>query len=80
MSRRIYYIMLRPPLEVAIERCRARGGDTLTDPAAIGALHEQVSALGEREKYVVDTSGQVPEDTLEAVGSALASRSFRLGA
>jgi hypothetical protein len=36
--------------------------------------------LGELEKHVVDISGQIPEDTLEAVGSALASRSFRLGA
>ena len=80
MSRPIHYVVLRLPLELAIERCRARGVDTLADPAAIGALHERFSALGELEKHVLDTSGQIPEDTLEAVGSALARRSFRLDA
>lgn len=79
MSRPIHYVVLRPPLDVAIERCRARGGDTLTDPEAIGALHEQFSALGKLEKHVIGTAGQNPDDTLAAVEAAMASGSFRLG-
>ena len=78
--RTIHYVVLRPPLDQAIERCRARGGDTLADPGAIGALHEQFSALGELEKHVIDTTGQSPDDTLVEVRSALASGRFRLGA
>jgi hypothetical protein len=79
VSRPIHYIVLRPPLDAAIERCQARGGDALTDPGAIGALHDQFSALGKLEKHVIDTRGQSPDDTLAAVGSALASGRFRLG-
>jgi hypothetical protein len=54
-------------------------GDTLTDPGAIGALHEKFSALGELEKHVIGTAGQSPDGTLAAVEAALASGRFRLG-
>lgn len=74
----IHYVVLRPPLDVAIDRCRARGGDTLADPEVIGALHEQFSALEKLEKHVIDTTEQSPGDTLAAVESALASGRFRL--
>ncbi len=78
MTRPIHYVVLRPPLDVAIDRCRARGGDTLADPEVIGALHEQFSALGKLEKHVIDTAEQSPDDTLAAVEAAMASGRFRL--
>jgi hypothetical protein len=57
----------------------ARGGDTLTDPGPITALHEQFGALGEFERHVLVTEGFGPEEQLAAVVEALRSGAFRLG-
>jgi broad-specificity NMP kinase len=76
----LHYIVLRPALEAAIERCRLRGGDTLTDPEPISALHEQFSTLDEFENHVIETVGHSPEETLAAVHAGLVSGRFRLGA
>lgn len=54
----IHYIVLRLSLDAAIECCRARGGDTLSDPEPITALHKQSSALGSFERHVLLTSPQ----------------------
>ena len=74
----LHYIVLRPPLAAAIERCRGRGGDTLTDPGPISMLHEQLSSLGSLEKHVIETEGHTPQDTLAAVREAVNSGKFRL--
>ena len=76
----LHYIILRPALDAAIEHCRLRGGDTLTDPQPISELHKQFSMLGEFENHVIETAGHSPEDTLAAVRAGLASGSFRLAA
>lgn len=74
----LHYVVLRPPLDVAIRRCQQRGGDTLTDPVPIGALHQQLSSLGPLERHVLPTEGHTREDTLSAVIQAVESGSFRL--
>jgi len=74
----LHYVVLRPPLEVAIERCRQRGGDTLSDPGPIGDLHQQFSDLGELEPHALRTDGQSRGDTLAAVAAAVESGRFRL--
>lgn len=74
----LHYIVLRPGLDAAIERCRFRGGDTLADPQVIGALHKQFSRLEEYERYVIETVGHSPDDTLAAVQMALLSHRFLL--
>ena len=74
----LHYVVLRPPLEVAIRRCRDRGGDTLTDPEPITALHQQLSKLGELEKHAIDGGDQGRERTLTAVLEAMRSSRFRL--
>jgi hypothetical protein len=74
----LHYVVLRPPLEVAIERCRQRGGDTLSDPGPIGDLHRQFSDLGELEPHALRTDGQSRGDTLAAVAAAVESGRFRL--
>lgn len=74
----LHYVVLRPPLEVAIRRCRDRGGDTLTDPEPITALHQQLSELGELEKHAIDIGDQGRERTLTAVIEAVHSGRFRL--
>jgi AAA domain len=78
VTRPLHYIVLRPPLAVAIERCRLRGGDTLSDPVPITALHTRFSMLGELEEHVIDTTGHSPEDTLDAVRTALQEGQFLL--
>ena len=75
----LHYIVLRPALDTAIERCRCRGGETLADPETISALHQQFSMLGEFEKYVIETAGHSLDDTLAAVQTGLVSGRFRLG-
>jgi cytidylate kinase len=76
----VHYVVLRPPLDVAIERCRKRGGETLTDPEPIAALHQQFSSLGPLERHAVRTEGHDREDTLAAVVEAVQSGAFRLNA
>ncbi|WP_054313601.1 AAA family ATPase [Mesorhizobium sp. 1M-11] len=74
----LHYVVLRPPLEVAIRRCRDRGGDTLTDPEPIAALHRQLSELGNLERHAIDIGDQGREQTLAAVIEALRGGTFRL--
>jgi hypothetical protein len=76
----LHYMVLRPALDAAIERCRLRGGDTLSDPKPISALHRQFSTLGEFENHVIETAGHSPDDTLAAVQAGLVSGRFRLAA
>lgn len=74
----LHYIVLRPLLDVAIQRCRERGGDTLTDSAPITALYQQLSSLGELDRHVLRTEGHSPQDTLNEVIRAVHSGTFRL--
>lgn len=74
----LHYIVLRPLLDVAIRRCRERGGDTLTDPVPITALYQQLSSLGELDQHVLRTEGHSPQDTLNEVIRAVHSGAFRL--
>ncbi|WP_414476493.1 ATP-binding protein [Microvirga sp. M2] len=74
----LHYVVLRPPLDVAIRRCRERGGTTLTDPVPITALYQQLSCLGELERHVLRTDGHSPQDTLSEVINAVHSGALRL--
>ncbi len=74
----LHYIVLRPPLDVAIARCRERGGDTLSDPEPITALHRQLSDLGELQRHMLPTDGLAPQETLRAVIEAVQGGAFRL--
>ena len=76
----LHYVVLRPPLDVAIQRCRERGGDTLTDPGPITSLYRQLSSLDQLERHVLSTKGQTPEATLSAVIRAVQSGEFHLRA
>ncbi|MBO4221825.1 AAA family ATPase [Bradyrhizobium neotropicale] len=74
----LHYIVLEPPLEIAVQRCRARGGDTLTDAEKITAIHQQFCALGDLERHVLQTEGYDPELTAREVSRAMQSGAFRL--
>lgn len=75
----LHYVVLRPPLEIAIQRCGERGGDTLTDPAVIADLHRQMSSLGELERHVLVTDELDREALLDRVIAATRSGAYRLG-
>lgn len=78
LTRPLHYIVLQPPLDAAISRCRARGGETLTDPEVITALHHQLSSLGILEQHALKIAGKSCEETLHAVVTALQSGAYRL--
>lgn len=78
VSTPLHYVVLRPPLDVAIVRCQERGGDTLTDAEAITALHQQFSSLEQLEQHVLRTDGQTRHDTLNLVIKAVEGGKFRL--
>ncbi|WP_081077061.1 ATP-binding protein [Burkholderia pseudomultivorans] len=76
----LHYVVLRPPLDVAILRCQERGGDTLTDPEPITALHRQFSSLEQLERHVLATGGRTRYETLGEVIEAVERGKFRLDA
>lgn len=73
----LHYIVIRPPLDVAIQRCRERRGDTL-DPEAITSLHRQFSSLGELEQHALPAGQHSREDMERMVVEAVNSGAFRL--
>ncbi|RYG39393.1 ATP-binding protein [bacterium] len=75
----VHYVVLRPPIEVAIERCSQRGGDTLTEPGPIRELHQQFGALGNLERHAIATDGLGPAEVVQRVIRALQSGEYRLG-
>lgn len=78
LSTPTHYVVLRPPLDVAVRRCRERGGDTLADPETIAELHRQFSSLDELERHVLPTDGHTRQATLDAVVEAVQGGAFRL--
>ncbi|MCA1405083.1 ATP-binding protein [Ensifer sp. IC3342] len=74
----VHYVVLRPPLDVAIRRCQERGGDSLTDPGPITELHKQFSSLGQFERHALPIDAHTPEDVLGAVSKAVESGAYRL--
>lgn len=78
LSSRIHYVVLHIDVESAIARCQARGGDTLTDPQVIRALHGQLALLGEWGSHALDVRGQSPERALAKVIAAVESGIYLL--
>ena len=74
----LHYVVMRSSLDVAIQRCRERGGNTLTDVEAIASLHRQFSQLGEFERHSLQTEKQSRKETRRLVVEAVASGAFRL--
>lgn len=74
----LHYVILRPPLEVAIQRCKMRGSNTLTDSNVIAQLYRQLSSLGPYEKYVLESEKLTTEKLLNHLIPAVQSGKFRL--
>lgn len=76
----LHYIVLRTSVEEAVARCQARGGDSLTDPAVVAALHAEFADLGGHEDHALNVSGLNRADAMTALQAALASGRYRLSA
>ncbi len=74
----VHYVVLRPDLDEAIRRCRERGGDALSDPGPITALHQQFGQLGAWEGHALSVAGLDTAQTCDAIGVAVQSGRFRL--
>lgn len=73
------YIVLRPALDVTLERARARTAATaLTDADVVADLWRRFSLLGELEPHAIDTTALDADQTAAAVRSALTSPAYVL--
>jgi len=66
-----HYLVLRTDLADAIARCRQRGGETLSDPTVVAALHAQFSDLGQFERHALDVTGLSPGEVVGRVERAV---------
>ena len=65
----VVLVVLRPPLELALERASGRDAGRLSDPAVVEQLWSAFSNLGELERHALDNGGQTAEETAkEALG------------
>lgn len=67
----VFYIVLRPSLDVVIARATNREGETLTAIEPITGLYRAFTALGELETYAVDSDGQTPSETATTLRARL---------
>lgn len=74
----LHYLVLRTSVEEAVTRCQARGGDSLTDPQVVAALHAEFADLGAHEQFVLAVNGLDRAGAMDAVISALESGRHRL--
>ena len=74
----LHYIVLRTSVAEAVARCKARGGDSLTDPVVVSALHGQFADLGTYENHVLPVDGLSRPAALQALVEAVSSNRHRL--
>ncbi|AKC10337.1 MULTISPECIES: AAA family ATPase [Rhizobium/Agrobacterium group] len=74
----LHYIVLRTTVKEAIDRCQARGGDSLGDPLVVADLHARFADLGTFEHHVLSVSGMDNDEALQSVINALQSTRFRM--
>lgn len=74
----LHYMLLRTSAAEAVERCAARGGDSLSDPQVVADLHAQFADLGPYEPHVLSVGGQTRQESLRAVIAGLMSNDYRI--
>lgn len=74
----LHYVVLRPTIEEAIQRCQQRGGETLTDATVITDLYNQLSNLDRLESHVLDVAGKSPKEVTGAVWEIISNRTHLL--
>ena len=76
----LHYVVLRTSADTAVARCAARGGDSLTDPDIVTALHAEFADLGDFDRFVLEVDSLDRAGTLASVLAALAAGRHRLNA
>ncbi|HVV25347.1 MAG TPA: AAA family ATPase [Pseudonocardiaceae bacterium] len=61
------YAVLRPTLAATVARATQRSGAALTDREPIEGLYRAFADLGDLERCVIDSTGQTPARTADAV-------------
>lgn len=87
ISQSVHYVVLRPSLEVTLQRGMGRKGEAprvpghaaLTDEEPIRDLWRQFYDLGRLEPHAIDTSEMTEQEAAAAVVNAVESSQFRLG-
>lgn len=74
----LHYLVLRTSADEAMARCTARGGDSLSDPEVVRALHAEFADLGAYEGHVLEVGGLDRAGAVEAVRAALDTGRYRL--
>lgn len=74
----LHYMVLRTTAAEAVQRCVARGGDSLSDPQIVASLHAEFANLGQYEPHVLPVSGQSPQESLRAVIEGLQLGIYRV--
>jgi adenylate kinase family enzyme len=72
------YVVLRPSLDIALERATGRAGRHLTKTEPIIGLYGAFAELGTLESHVVDSSTQTVGETVECLRVGLRQRRFTL--
>ena len=67
----VSYAVLRPPLDVCIERSRTRHRSRLSDPSVIEQLWSSFADLGPLERHVIDTDDRNAEGTAVSIDALL---------
>jgi len=75
----VHYVILRPGLEVAIDRATSRppltpGSHPLTDTGTIRQMWTQFQNLGPLEGHIIDNGAQDPEETATVVWTRVRER------
>ena len=74
----LHYVVLRTSVTEAVNRCTARGGDSLTDPVVVAELHAQFANLGNHERNALAVDKLDREATQRAILAALLSDTHRV--
>lgn len=74
----VHYVVLRPDEQTALARAKARAAPALVDDVPLRHMYAEFSALGEYERYVVDTSQMSPDDTADHALRLLSGDTHRL--
>jgi len=80
-----HYVVLRPPLDVALQRATSRAGDeripghrALVDPEPIRHMWEAFAELGRYEANAIDNSGLTPDGTAALIWERFSAHGLRL--
>jgi cytidylate kinase len=64
---RVHYVIVRPTAETAMARAVAREAPALVDPEPIAHMYKAFESHDGYERHLLDTSGQVVEETVDEV-------------